>query len=138
MSKQKGHVRVLAFGTFDILHPGHDHYLQEARKLGDELWVVVALDETVRQVKGRLPKYSQEQRRKAGEGLLFVDHAVLGNPGDKYRIVEEINPDIIAIGYDQTSFVDNLAALLTLRGLNPRIVKIGSHLPEKYKSSKMR
>ena len=56
MSKQKGHVRVLAFGTFDILHPGHDHYLQEARKLGDELWVVVALDETVRQGKGRLPK----------------------------------------------------------------------------------
>ena len=40
-------VRVMATGVFDILHLGHVHYLEEAKKLGDELVVVVAADKTL-------------------------------------------------------------------------------------------
>ena len=39
-------VRVMATGVFDILHLGHLYFLREARKLGDELVVVVATDKT--------------------------------------------------------------------------------------------
>ena len=35
-------VRVVATGTFDIIHPGHIRFLEEAKKLGDELIVIVA------------------------------------------------------------------------------------------------
>ncbi len=44
-------VRVMATGVFDILHLGHLHYLEESKKLGDELVVVVATDKTVRRRK---------------------------------------------------------------------------------------
>jgi len=46
-------VKVLAFGTFDILHPGHEFYLKEAKKHGDILDVVVARDSTVEKIKGK-------------------------------------------------------------------------------------
>ena len=44
-------VKVMATGTFDLLHMGHIYYLKEAKKLGDILSVVVARDSTVRKLK---------------------------------------------------------------------------------------
>nr|EGQ39935.1 MAG: cytidylyltransferase [Candidatus Nanosalinarum sp. J07AB56] len=44
--------RVMAQGTFDILHPGHVHYLEEAAEHGDTLVVVVARDSRVQERKG--------------------------------------------------------------------------------------
>jgi len=40
--------RVVATGTFDIIHPGHVTFLREAKKLGDELIVIVAREKNVR------------------------------------------------------------------------------------------
>ena len=40
--------RIVATGTFDILHPGHLFYLEESKKLGDELFVIVARDANVK------------------------------------------------------------------------------------------
>lgn len=42
---------VMAFGTFDVFHPGHEYYLTQAKKYGDILIVVVARDKTVEKVK---------------------------------------------------------------------------------------
>ena len=131
-------MRVLAFGTFDILHPGHEHYLQHAKALGDELFVVIARDETVHAVKNQVPYHSEDKRLAAVQALPYVDHAVLGKPGDKYAIIEEIKPDIIALGYDQTAFIDGMIEALSARGLNPKIVRFSSFKPEEYKSSKLR
>jgi FAD synthetase len=132
-------MKVLAFGTFDIFHPGHEHYLQEAKKLGDELYVVLARDETVKKVKGKAPHNNEEARLEKVRSLSYVHFATLGNPGDKYQIIEQIRPDIIAIGYDQISFVEGLAEKLAERGLYPKIVKFTKgYEPDKYKSSKMR
>jgi FAD synthetase len=132
-------MKVLAFGTFDIFHPGHEHYLQEAKKLDNELYVVLARDETVKKVKGKAPYNNEQARLEKVRSLPYVHFATLGNPGDKYQIIEQIRPDIIAIGYDQISFVDGLAEKLAERGLYPKIVKFTKgHEPDKYKSSKMR
>lgn len=46
-----GHKRVVATGVFDLLHPGHIHFLRAARELGDELVVIIANDATVRRMK---------------------------------------------------------------------------------------
>ncbi|MCJ7794379.1 MAG: adenylyltransferase/cytidyltransferase family protein, partial [Methanoregulaceae archaeon] len=40
--------RVVATGTFDLLHPGHLYYLEQSKKLGDELFVIVARNTNVR------------------------------------------------------------------------------------------
>ncbi|MFQ6059761.1 MAG: adenylyltransferase/cytidyltransferase family protein [Thermoplasmata archaeon] len=117
-------VRVMASGVFDLIHLGHIHYLQEAKKLGDELIVVVARDSTVRREKHE-PITPEEFRRELVESLKPVDRAVLGGEGDMFRIVEEIKPDIIALGYDQSHDAEKIAQELKRRGLEVEVVRLG-------------
>ena len=118
----------MAFGTFDILHPGHINFLKQAKKYG-RLIVVIARDKTVKQVKGRLPRYSEKQRLKAVLSLNLADNAVLGSLIDKYAAIKKYKPDIIALGYDQNHFIDGL------KNLKIKIVRLKSYKPHKYKTS---
>jgi len=117
-------VRVMASGVFDLLHPGHLYYLKEAKKLGDELVVVVATDNTVRKRKHE-PITPQEMRLEMVEALKPVDMAVLGHEDDMFRTVEELKPDIIALGYDQDFDEEKLRASLKERGMDIEVVRIG-------------
>lgn len=119
-------VRVIATGVFDILHPGHLHFLEEAKKLGDELIVVVARDETVRRSKHN-PIMSEEVRRRMVEALKPVDKAVLGYVDDKYRIMEELKPDIIVLGYDQPFSEEEIRREMEKRGLRVSVVRLGHY-----------
>jgi len=119
-------VRVMASGVFDILHTGHLHYLREARKLGDELVVVVANDATVRRRKHE-PITPGPMRLELVGALKPVDRAYLGREGDILDIVEEIQPDVIALGCDQHFDEAELAERLRKRGLTPRIVRISEY-----------
>jgi FAD synthetase len=116
-------VRVMATGVFDLLHPGHLYFLEKARELGDELVVVIAKDSTVRRQKHE-PITPEEMRRTMVESLKPVDRAVLGTEGDMYAIVEEVKPDIIAIGYDQPFETEKIEAELEKRGLNVTVRRL--------------
>ena len=116
-------VKVMASGVFDILHLGHLHFLEESKKLGDELVVVVATDHTVRKLKHE-PITSENIRLELVNALKPVDAAVLGNEDDRYRIVEEIKPDIITIGYDQEHDESKIVSELTKRGLNVKVKRL--------------
>jgi FAD synthetase len=113
-------VTVMASGVFDLLHLGHLHYLQDAKKMGDELVVVVATDETVRKLKHD-PITPQEIRREMVASLKPVDRAVVGSPTDSLKIVEDLLPDVIAIGYDQN--IGDLPEQLQKRGLQAKIMR---------------
>ena len=129
----------MCFGTFDVLHRGHEYYLREARKFGDYLVVVVALDETVRKVKGSFPVHNQEERLMNLQQLNLADKVVLGSSSDRLKVIEDEKPDIICLGYDQRSFTENLKEKLSHRGLKSvEIVRIPSYHPETYKSSLLR
>ena len=93
-------VRVMTTGVFDLIHLGHIQMLDAAKRLGSELVVVIARDETVRQQKHN-PINDEETRRKIVAALKPVDRAVLGRHGDIYQIVKEIHPSVIALGFDQ-------------------------------------
>ena len=67
----------MASGTFDIIHMGHIYYLKEAKKLGDELIVVVACDETVRRLKHE-PVTNEQMRLDIVKELKVVDEAYIG------------------------------------------------------------
>ena len=99
--------RVMAVGIFDLLHAGHLHYVEQAKSLGEELIVVIAHDETVRQQKHE-PVTGQDLRRRMVEGLKPVDRAVIGNPPGVpiFEILGKIKPDLIALGYDQKHSID--------------------------------
>lgn len=134
--------KVLVFGTFDGLHEGHKDFFRQAKEYGDFLVVVVGRDSTVEKTKGKLSKHNEQERLKAVEECELVNEARLGNqapPGEKldpYKIVEEINPDIICLGYDQTFFADKLAEELPKRGLGHiKIHRLKAFEPEKYHSS---
>lgn len=128
---------VLCFGTFDGLHPGHDEYFRQAKAHGDRLIVVVARDETVLAVKKHLPRINEDARLAAVQSHPLVDEARLGLPGDKYKIIEDIRPDVIVLGYDQQAFTESLEDALRARGLSCRVVRAKAFKPEIYKSSKL-
>ena len=111
--------RVMAVGVFDLLHAGHLHYLEQAKALGDHLPVIIAHDDTVRMRKHE-PVTSQDLRRRMVSGLKPVDHAMVGNPPTvpMYDILPLVEPDIIAIGYDQEHAESAIRAGLDERGFN--------------------
>lgn len=117
--------RVVATGTFDLLHPGHLYYLEESKKLGEELWVIVARDANVRH-KPR-PIIPEEQRLRMVASLKPVDHAILGDKTDMFRPIGEIRPAIITIGFNQHFDEIKLRQQLADRGLNPEIFRIGKY-----------
>lgn len=116
--------RVVATGTFDLLHPGHLYYLEESKKLGDELHVIVARDANVRH-KPR-PIVPEEQRLAMVAALKPVDHARLGDPTDIFAPIREIDPDIITLGFNQFFREDDLRRALAERSLRADVVRIGS------------
>lgn len=134
-----GMKKVLVFGTFDIFHEGHRHFLKEAKKHGNHLRVIVARDATVETVKKRSPLYQEEDRVKAIAESGLADEVMLGSLGDKYEVVGEYKPDIICLGYDQGFFIDGLAERLADFGLlETSIVRLEAFKPEMYKSSILR
>ncbi len=102
--------KVLVFGTFDGIHPGHIFFLTEAKKFGD-LYVSVASNESVAQRKKHDPKQDLPGRM---QGVTDTGIAKEVLPGDKtlneWGAIKIVSPDIIAVGFDQfglkTALVD--------------------------------
>ncbi|MFP4402037.1 MAG: adenylyltransferase/cytidyltransferase family protein [Candidatus Nanoarchaeia archaeon] len=128
---------VMVFGTFDIFHKGHEFYFQKAKEYGDKLIVVIARDETVAKIKGFLPQNNEQNRLKTIEKSHLIHKAILGNLGDKFKVIEEYKPDVLVFGYDQQSFNIGIEKELKKRNLEDiKIVQIKDALkPQKYKSS---
>ena len=125
-------LKVLVFGTFDRLHPGHRFVLSEAQARGN-LWVVVARDKNVERIKGRAPAQSEEERLRAIAEAFPEAHPVLGDPDDFLAPVRGIAPDLILLGYDQ-----ELPPGVTLKDLPCPIERLPAFRPEEFKSSLQR
>ncbi|MCE4615416.1 MAG: cytidylyltransferase family protein [Desulfurococcales archaeon] len=98
--ERKQEKRVFLAGTFDIIHPGHIELMKWASGLG-KLYVVVARDANVLKSKGRLPVLSESIRLRIVQGIRYVYDARLGDEADIFAPIEDIRPDIIALGPDQ-------------------------------------
>lgn len=129
---------VLAGGVYDILHLGHLAALTEAKTHGDVLIVVVATDVTVETLKGRRPVFPEEDRRALVDSLKPVDAAILGyeDVGMGYeQIIDDVKPNIIALGYDQESLARTITEIVQKKRLDVRIVRLPKFDKEKYLSS---
>jgi FAD synthetase len=113
--------RVVAQGTFDILHPGHLHYLGEAAALGEKLHVIVARSDNVTHKPE--PIVPEAQRREMVAALAPVDEARLGHTEDFFVPVRAIDPDVIVLGHDQHHDEETLAAMLAEEGLDCRVAR---------------
>ncbi|AMK13966.1 FAD synthetase RibL [methanogenic archaeon mixed culture ISO4-G1] len=108
-------VRVMASGVFDLIHPGHISYLNQAKALGDHLTVVVASDSTVRKKKHE-PITPEAMRAKIVGSLKPVDEAIVGGEGDIMDTVAKVRPDIIVLGFDQNFDEKTLEDMLAEKG----------------------
>ena len=129
---------VMVAGTFDIFHQGHEYFLKEAKKFGDELIVVIARDENVLKIKGKLSKNNEDKRLKFIVESKLADRVVLGNKGNIFDIIEEIKPNFICLGYDQFIDENKLNIEIKRRKLDIKLNRLGSFKPEIYKSSLLR
>lgn len=127
--------KVMVFGTFDILHRGHENYFKQAKEYGDYLVVVVARDVNVKSSKGDWPMYGERRRLRRLMENETVDKTLLGHSYDKLRVVEEERPDVICLGYDQEVDEKELLGELSERGLEVVIKRMRGVDVNKYKSS---
>ncbi len=132
-------MRVMVFGTFDCLHPGHLNYLQQARGFGDEVIVIVARDSNVQNLKGHWPQENETQRLEHLRAVLAQEAGkfkiVLGAKNNIYLVLKKYQPDIIALGYDQQVNLTRLEEEILKLRFSTRIKRLKPYHPEKYKSS---
>jgi len=129
--KESKKIRVVVGGVFDLLHVGHIHFLTQAKKLGDELIVIVAHDDTVKKRKGRPPINSMHERAEVLRALKPVDEVVIGDPNEiSFELIKKLNPDIIALGPDQDFNEIKLKEELKRHGIKAEVMRI----PYLYKS----
>jgi len=118
--------RVLASGVFDVLHPEHVKYLEEAKRAGgpgSKLVVVLARDRIAERMRGSPPIFNERARLRVIGSLKTVDVAMLGPSSSDLeegmrRTIRKVNPNIIAFGYDQhrSSIVDKVKKVLAELG----------------------
>lgn len=128
---------VITFGTFDIIHPGHEYYLKEAKKYGDILITIISKDINVEKIKWKLPKNNENIRKKLVENLNISDEVILWNVDNPLFFLDKYSPFIICLWYDQKWFVWVLEKYLADNSININVLRIWSLEPDQYKSSLM-
>jgi D-beta-D-heptose 7-phosphate kinase/D-beta-D-heptose 1-phosphate adenosyltransferase len=114
---------VFTNGVFDLLHPGHIRYLQDARRLGDALIVGINSDRSVRANKGpERPITPEGERAEVLAALECVDAVAIFDEETPAEIVRRLQPDVLVKGADWAA--DNIVGRDTVEGRGGRVVRM--------------
>lgn len=128
--------KVLVAGKFDLLHPGHLNFFENAKAYGDHLTVVIARDETIVKNKGEYPNYSENSRKQFIESLSVVNEVILGNLGNPLEIITSVMPSIICLGYDQEILEEKIVQFCTEKNIQvPQLIRLSPYKETIFKSS---
>lgn len=128
--------KVMVFGAFDGLHPGHLDFFRQAKIYGDFLIVSVATDKNIKKHKGKRALFNQDERLELIKICNLVDQAILGSEKDYFNHVKYLSPDVICLGYDQWAGEDYVKNELKKVGLgNTLVIRLASFKPKVAKSS---
>ncbi len=125
-ARSKGNKIVFTNGCFDVLHLGHVTYLREAKRLGDLLVVALNSDSSVTAIKGpQRPIVPEQERAAVVAALEAVDYVTVFQEDTPYKLIELLQPDIIAKGGDWTretvvgaDIVDGVAIIPSVPGVS--------------------
>ncbi len=133
--------RIMIFGTFDMIHPGHEDLFRQARALAQDPYLIVSVarDSSVLRIKGRVAQNTEHARRAQLAAHPLVDEAVLSDTEGYPSHVVAAHPDVVALGYDQYGeYADTVERDLRAAGLLVRVVRLTAYHPDVYKTSKLR
>jgi rfaE bifunctional protein kinase chain/domain/rfaE bifunctional protein nucleotidyltransferase chain/domain len=103
----------LCHGVFDLLHPGHIYYFQEAKKKCDILIVSVTADKYVLKGSGK-PYFKEKHRMHALSSLEFIDYVILSEEKSAVNIIKKIKPDYYIKGSDYKNSKKDLTGKIHL------------------------
>ena len=118
--KQQGKRLVFTNGCFDLLHPGHISYLDDAKALGDLLVVGLNDDGSIRRLKGDLrPINPLQDRAYMLAALKAVDMVVVFSEDTPLHLIQALEPDVLVKGGDYT--VENIVGAQTVQSLGGEV-----------------
>jgi D-beta-D-heptose 7-phosphate kinase/D-beta-D-heptose 1-phosphate adenosyltransferase len=121
--RREKQVIVFTNGVFDLLHPGHVRYLQQARTLGDALIVGLNSDASVRRNKGPdRPINTESERAELVSALECVEAVVIFDEDTPAAIVRALQPDVLVKGADWPA--DQIVGRDTVEARGGRVVRI--------------
>ena len=121
--RAEGKTIVFTNGVFDLLHPGHVRYLQQARALGEALFVGLNGDASVKRNKGEgRPINSESERAELLAALECVDAVVLFDEDTPAAIISALQPDVLVKGADWAA--DRIVGRDTVEARGGRVVRV--------------
>lgn len=130
--------RVMCFGTFDIIHPGHIAFLEQSASYGDELYVVISRDDRRKKISGTAPIQSQKDRMTIIGALRCVTQVIAGNKRDILAVIKKIKPHVIALGHDQVYGIAVLEQWMARQKNPPTLVRLPAIKRSRYASSRIK
>lgn len=133
---KKIQTKIMVFGTFDGLHLGHLNFFKQARDLSENPFLIVSIarDKNVFKIKSVYPELNEKKRLALIKKSDLVNKVVLSGISQYISHIVKENPDIIALGYDQSAYVENLTRDLKNKGLSPRIIRLKPYKEKIYKN----
>lgn len=135
--REEGKKIVVLGGCFDILHVGHIKFLENAKKQGDILFLLLESDATVKKLKGEnRPINIQKDRAIILSALSFVDFVVtlpeIKNSSEYDTLIEKLNPNIIAVTRNDPQAIHNLRQA---KKINAKVVYVIDRIRNKSTSN---
>ena len=127
----------MVFGTFDGLHRGHLNFFKQARKLAVQPFLIVSMarDKNVIRIKGKPSFFNEKKRTILVRKCKLVDKVVLSGIKNHIPHILKEKPDIIALGYDQKAYIQNLQRDLENKGALVKIIRLKPYQEKIYKNN---
>jgi cytidyltransferase-like protein len=128
--------RIMLFGTFDGLHKGHLNLFKQARRLSRDSFLIVSVarDKNVKRIKGKLPFLDEEKRLKELKKIKIIDKVLLANIKNYFSHIKKEKPSIIALGYDQKAYIEELKRDIKKNKMSVKLVRLKPFKEKIYKS----
>lgn len=130
----------MVFGTFDGLHLGHLNMFEQARKLSKNTYLIVSIarDVNVFKIKGHKTSFNEFERLNFIKKNKLADKVVLAGKTNYLPHILKEKPDIIALGYDQNAYVEDLKKDLKKMGSDIKIIRLKPYKKNVYKTHLLR
>ena len=137
MSNKNKQNKIMVFGTFDGVHKGHLDFFQQAKNSMKNSFLIVSIgrDKNVKKIKGVLPLLNEKKRMALIKKCKLVDKVVLSGIKNHIPHIVRERPDVIALGYDQKTYVKNLKKDLKKRGVSVSILRLKPYKETIYKNN---